>query len=83
MFLSFLGLALSKSNATPYDLNDFLFSPDELQHKYDLQARQNEHPHFSRERWLDAVNFGHSTEGYWSWVFEQVQGDDDTYLLRH
>lgn len=83
MFMSILGLALSKRNASPYDLNDFLFSADELQEKYEDSARESEHPHFSRERWLDAVNFGHSEQGYWSWVFEQVQADDDTWLLRH
>lgn len=83
MFLSFLGLALSKRKASPYDLNDFLFSPDELQHKYERQTQQSEHPHFSRARWQDEVNFNHCEKGYWSWVFEQVQADDDTYLLRH
>lgn len=83
MFLSILGLALSRRKASPYDLNDFLFSAEELRHKYERQASQSEHPHFSRARWLDEVNFNHCEQGYWSWVFEQVQADDDTWLLRH
>ncbi|SDS14346.1 hypothetical protein [Pseudomonas oryzae] len=83
MFLSILGLALSTRKASPYDLNDFLFSAEELQRKYERQSSQSEHPHFSRTRWLDEVNFNNCELGYWLWVFEQVQADDDTWLLRH
>lgn len=83
MFFSTLGTALSRRKATPYDLNDFLFSPSELQHKYEAGLRHSEHPHFSRARWRRAINAGASEAGYWQWVFEQVQADDDTYLLRH
>ncbi|MNN71515.1 hypothetical protein D3C81_1874610 [compost metagenome] len=83
MFFSTLGTALSLRKATPYDLNDFLFSPSELQHKYETRVRHSEHPHFDRALWLRAVNAGACELGYWQWVFEQVQSDDDTYLLRH
>lgn len=83
MFFSLTGRAISLKKASPYDLNDFLFSPAELQHKYEVAVPQAEHPHFSRARWRRAINRGASQLGYWQWVFEQVQADDETYLLRH
>ena len=83
MFLSTLGNALSRRKATPYDLSDFLFSPGELQRKYEEGRQPSEHPYFSRTRWLRAVNAGASQDGYWQWVFEQVQAGDETFLLRH
>ena len=78
-----LRLAIPLRRAAPYDLNDFLFSPSELQHKYESSVFAGEHPHFSRPDWRQAVNSGRSELGYWHWVFEQVQADDDTYLLLH
>lgn len=83
MLFSILGTALSLRRARPYDPNDFLFSPAELRHKYQADPRHGEHPHFSRSQWLQAVNSGASELGYWQWVFEQVQSDDDTFLLHH
>ncbi|MCM2319342.1 hypothetical protein D3C77_574580 [compost metagenome] len=78
-----LRLAIPLRKASPYDLDDFLFSPSELQHKYESSSFAGEHPHFSRPLWRKAVNSGRSELGYWQWVFEQVQADDDTYLLLH
>jgi hypothetical protein len=83
MFFSLTGRAISLRKASPYDLNDFLFSPSELQDKYATRAGHAEHPHFSRAQWLQTINRGASQAGYWQWVFEQVQADDETYLLRH
>ena len=83
MFFSLTGRAISLRKASPYDLNDFLFSPTELQGKYEARVHQAEHPHFSRAQWLRAINTGASQLGYWQWVFEQVQADDESYLLRH
>ena len=83
MFFSTLAPALFPKKASPYDLSDFRCSPVELQLKYQGRRQHSEHPHFSRAQWLRAVNVGDTELGYWQWVFEQVQADDDTYLLRH
>lgn len=81
MSFAFPGLAIALRRASPYDLSDFRCSPHELQRKY--VSGHGEHPHFSRAQWRQAVNDGRSELGYWQWVFEQVQADDETYLLLH
>lgn len=83
MFISLTGRTIALRKASPYDLNDFRCSPNELQDKYAVGHRHAEHPHFSRAQWLHAINGGATLLGYWQWVFEQVQADDETYLLRH
>ena len=83
MLLATLGNVLARRKTSPYDLSDFLFSPGELQQKYASARRHSEHPHFSRSRWQRAAAAGASQSDYWQWVFEQVQADDDTFLLRH
>lgn len=83
MFFSLTARAIAPRKASPYDLDDFLFSPAELQDKYEASQPQAEHPHFSRAEWLSASNRDASRQDYWQWVFEQVQADDETYLLRH
>lgn len=83
MFISLSGRTIALRKASPYDLSDFLFSANELQDKYQSGISHAEHPHFTRSEWLQAINSGASLLGYWQWVFEQVQADDDTFLLRH
>ncbi|MCQ4347060.1 hypothetical protein NGA35_06400 [Pseudomonas stutzeri] len=83
MFLSLTGRSIALRKASPYDLSDFRCSPAELQDKYESGIRRAEHPHFTRARWLDEIVCGNSQLGYWQWVFEQVQADDETFLLRH
>lgn len=83
MFISLTGRTIALRKASPYDLSDFRFSPTELQDKYADGVRHAEHPHFTRDQWLDEIIRGASQLGYWQWVFERVQADDETYLLRH
>lgn len=56
-----------------YDFTDFGLTAEQLQDKYNGLS----HPEYTMDQWKLLANSDDSTKGYWSWVVDRIQEDDD------
>lgn len=53
----------------------------ELEDKYSTEGTWHsgwsEHPDYDRQRWKDMVADEETMLGYWEWVFNKIQGEDE------
>lgn len=65
----------------PYDKEDLLLSPDELDAKYNWEG-DGEHPKYLRKHWRNAVDHEETISGYWQWVQRQIYLDDEEHIIQ-
>ncbi len=72
-------IKVSTAPELPYDFEDFGMTEQELHDKHNPTGDGGEHPHYTREEWVNAVNQDATLAGYWAWVYGEVQRDNDEF----
>lgn len=73
-------MRLARQSATAaghnYPAEDLTLNPEELEHKYSPEGG-GQHPFFDRAGWITAVARHDTVCGYWDWVYNAIQNDEE------